>query len=331
VEFDPLGRRAAYWLFPEHPGADMFGGSPASVRIRAENILHVFHQARPGQVRGYSWFSPVLLKMKDYDEYDDAQLMKQKIAACLAVLTSDVDGTAPPLGTSDGGQPAIDSLEPGMILNVPPGRSVSVVDPPRVNEFRDYSQVTLRAIATGLGVTYEDLTGDYTGMPFSAARMSRLSHYDDVQEWRWQTLIPQMCNPVWAWAMQVMQIMSIAGDPAPRAEWTAPPMPMIDPSQEGLAYQRNIRTGIITLSESIRERGYDPEQVFAEMAADNKKLDDLGLVLDSDPRKTSQAGLTQARPSGTINPDPSEFDDAEAEAAPPPPEQKKPANGGAEA
>lgn len=329
IEFDPLGRRAAYWLFPEHPGAQIFGvgGTPASVRIPAESILHVFHQTRPGQVRGWSWYAPVILKMKNYDQYDDAQLMKQLISACLAVLTSDVDGTAPALGIADSTtNPAIDSLEPGMILNVPPGRSVTVVDPPRVNEFRDYSQVTLRAIATGLGVTYEDLTGDYAGMPFSAARMSRLSHYDDVQDWRWHTLIPQLCNPVWAWAMETAQIMGITKDPAPMAEWTAPPMPMIDPAQEGLAYQRNIRTGITTLSESIRERGYDPDQVFAEMAADNKKLDELGLVVDSDPRKTSQAGLTQARPEGTINPDPSEFDDA---TDPPPAPPAAPAAGSA--
>jgi hypothetical protein len=27
------------------------------------------------------------------------------------------------------------------------------------------------------------------------------------------------------------------------------------------------------------------------MAADNKKLDALGIILDSDPRKTTQAGL----------------------------------------
>ena len=44
-------------------------------------------------------------------------------------------------------------LEPGMILNVPPGRAVSVVNPPTVSEHKDYAQTVLRAIATGLGST----------------------------------------------------------------------------------------------------------------------------------------------------------------------------------
>jgi capsid protein len=33
--------------------------------------------------------------------------------------------------------------------------------------------------------------------------------------------------------------------------------------------------------------------LFAEMAADNAKLDALGLVLDSDPRYLTQAGQLQ--------------------------------------
>jgi len=292
VEFDVLGRRVAYWLFSEHPGAQILGSGAIfgnSRRVPAEGVLHIYKQSRPGQVRGPSWFAPVLLRFKDFDEYEDATLMKQKIAACLAVLTSDVDGTAPPLGTSDDTQqPPIDSLEPGMVLNLPPGRSISVVEPPAVREYADYTRTSLRAIATGLGVAYEDLTGDYTGMPFSAARMSRLRHWARVDDWRWRTLIPQFCNPVWAWAMQAAEIMGVRNPPG--AEWTPPPAPFIDPAAEGLAITRNVRAGIQTLSDALRERGYDPAVVLREMAADNKLLDELGLVLDSDPRKTTQAG-----------------------------------------
>jgi lambda family phage portal protein len=288
VEFDVLGKRAAYWLFKEHPGAVMLAGSIASYRVPAEGVLHVYKHSRPGQVRGPSWFAPVLLRFKDFDEYEDATLMTAKIGACLSVLTSDVDGTAPPLGAVDPLEPLTDMLEPGTILNLPPGRSVTVVDPPTVRGYADFTRTSLEAIATGLGVTYEDLTGNYNQMPFSAARMSRLRHWARVEDWRWRTLIPQFCDPVWAWAMEAASVMGL--ESAPAAEWTAPPAPMIDPANEGLAYQRNIRTGIMTLSEALRERGYDPAAVLDEMAADNEKLDKLELILDSDARNTTQAG-----------------------------------------
>ena len=158
IELDPLGKRAAYWLFPEHPGSERLT-TITSQRVPAESVLHVYRQDRASQVRGASWFAPVLLKFKDFDDFDDATLMKQKIAACLSVITTDVDGTAQPLGTVETDTPTIDSLEPGGILNLAPGRSVSVVQPPTPRTYPDYVRTTLMAIATGLGVSYEDLTG----------------------------------------------------------------------------------------------------------------------------------------------------------------------------
>jgi lambda family phage portal protein len=291
VEFDPIGRKVAYWLFPEHPGNSAFPAA-ASQRIPAEGLLHVFRQTRPGQARAGSWFAPVILRMKDFDEYEDATLMKQKIAACLAVITSDVDGSAASLGTADDtSAPGVDLIEPGSILNVPPGRTVEVVQPPSVREYKDYSETSLRAQAAGLGVTYEDMTGDYTELPFSAARMSRLRIWDCVEDTRWRMLVPQFCDPVWKWAMQASEIMGTGS--APAARWTAPPMAMIEPDKEGLAIQRNVRSGIQTLSDAIRERGYDPDEFLAELAADFKKLDALGLILDIDPRKMTQTGQLQ--------------------------------------
>lgn len=294
IEFDPLGKRAAYWMFREHPGSGIHSSS--SSRIPADSIRHVFRSNRPGQHRGLTWYAPTLLRFKDLDDFEDATLMKQKIAACLAVITSDIDGTAPQLGTEETTD-NIDSLEPGAILNVAAGRSIEVVQPPRVDEYADYTRALLRSNATGLGVTYEDMTGDYQDLPFSAARMSRLRHWARVDNWRWNLLIPQFCDPVWYWAMELAAIgqNGVKGfEVIPAPIWTPPPPAMVDPDKEGLAYQRNIRSGLMTWSEAVRERGYDPDTVLAEMAKDNEKFDKLGIVLDSDPRKMTQAGMIQA-------------------------------------
>jgi capsid protein len=129
-----------------------------------------------------------------------------------------------------------------------------------------------------------------------------LRHWARVEDWRWRMLIPQFCDPVWAWAMQTAAIMGAGAAPAVR--WTAPPLPMIDPSNEGLAYQRNIRTGIMTLSEAIRERGFEPEEFLAEYAEDNARLDKLGIVLDSDARATTQAGNPRQQQAAQATPEP---------------------------
>lgn len=294
VEFDAIGRRVAYWLFPEHPGSAM-AGSITSVQVPAESVLHIFRSTRTGQVRGPSWFAPVLLLLKDLDEFADATLMKQKIAACLAVMTTDVDGSAAPLGAveSTAANPQVDMLEPGAVLNLTPGRSVEIVRPPQAGDYEPYVRNLLRGAATGLGVRYSAMTGDFSDMPFSASRAERLDHENRVTDWRWRMLIPQFCDPAWQWAMQIAVVMNQIST-VPQAKWTPPAFQMLDPANEGLAAQRNIRTGITSLPEEIRARGYDPVELLQEIKESNALLDSLGIVLDSDARRMTQAGQLQA-------------------------------------
>jgi capsid protein len=183
-----------------------------------------------------------------------------------------------------------------------------------VREYANFTETTLRGQAAGLGVTYEDMAGDYTELPFSAARMSRLRIWARVDDTRWRMLVPQFCDPVWKWAMLAGTIAGLG--PAPAIRWSAPPMPMIEPDKEGLAYQRNVRGSIMSLSEAIRERGYDPEELLDEIAADNKRLDELGIVSDSDARVMTQAGQLQgkaAAPATERPRPPAVEDDEEAE------------------
>jgi lambda family phage portal protein len=291
IEVDSIGRRVAYWLHREHPGANIVGAgaiSGASVPVPASEILHVYRPGRRGAVRGYPWFAPVMLRMRDYDDYVDAALMKQKIAACLAVLTTDTDGTSTPLGVVDAASPAIDMLQPGMIENLAAGRDVKVVEPPSVSEHDAYSRTVLREIARGLGMTYEDFCGDYADLPFSAARMSNRRYWLRVEALRWKMLIPQFCGPVWGWAMEAAGVM---GMPAPVAtDWTAPPAPSVDPEKEGTAAVRLIRSSLSSWSEEIRKLGHKPETLLRQLARDHALLDALKIISDADPRNTTQQG-----------------------------------------
>lgn len=304
IEYNAIGRIVRYWLFNQHPGSGR-PGILESRPVNAEEIIHVFLPGRAGAARAITWFANVILRMKDFDEYEDAALMKQKIAACLAVLTTDNEGTGPALGEvtpGAGGRLDVDMIEPGTIGHIPAGRQINVVEPPSVNEHDAYAKTVLRAIATGLGLAYEDLTGDYTGMPFSAARMSRLRHWARVHGWRWGMFIPQFLEVAWTWAMQAAIVGTMKDESPitaiPPVEWTAPPPPMLDPAVEGLAYTRLLRIGGITWPEMIRELGYDPVKQLAEIKAWKQLIDAAGLVFDSDPAHTTQGGQLQGAAAG---------------------------------
>jgi capsid protein len=187
-----------------------------------------------------------------------------------------------------------------MVAYHPPGKQVTVANPPGLTSDALATR-TLRKFAAGLGVTYEDVTGDYSNVNFSSARMGRIAHWANVEYWRESIVIPLLCQGVWNWAMSAAVI---AGEipAAPGAQWTSPGMPMIEPDKEGLALQRMVRTGAKTFSEMVREQGYDPDDHWAEYAADVKKLDALGLVLDSDARKTTSTGQEQASETAQNSP-----------------------------
>ncbi len=55
-----------------------------------------------------------------------------------------------------------------------------------------------------------------------------------------------------------------------------------------------IRSGLMSRSEAISAYGYDAEDVDREIATDNARADELGLVFDSDPRHE----LTSATAAG---------------------------------
>lgn len=296
IEFDDTNRIVAYWIYDQHPG-DQF--IPSSTRVLSENILHIYKKDRPGQVRGVSWFAPVIVKIHDFDDYEDALLMRQKIAACFAVFITNVDGGDDPLGTDDSTED-IEALEPGMVKKLGVGEDISFASPPAIPDNQTFSQTTLRAIAAGFGITYEDMSGDYSQSNFSSSRMGRIAHWANVREWQHHMLIPQLCDPVWVWFQNTAIIAGLLTESV-SPTWTTQPMPMIDPEKEGLALRRNIRSGLVTHNQMILESGRDPNTHWADYKEGLNKLDELEIILDSDARKVSDAGLAQNPGDGATN------------------------------
>jgi len=321
IELDGRGRRVAYWIYDKHPGALLWTGANESKRVDASRVIHCYEVNRPGQMRGVPWLASSIARLHDFDDYEDASLMQQKIAACFGAFVSEADdGTRTELGPD--GLPVakedpVESLEPGMVSYLNPGETVSFAQPPAIPGQDMFSRNNLRRIAAGMGVTYEDLTGDYSQVNFSSARMARLAHWANVHSWRWNMLIPQMCEGVWKWVMEDLATLS-GWREIPRAEWSPPPMPMLDPDKEGLAYTRLVRSGMQSLSGALRELGEDPETHFAQIAADNERLDRLKIVLDSDPRRTTTGGQAQQVASAPAKEPPPK----EEEPEPPEPEEE---------
>ena len=313
IEFDKNGKRVAYWMWPQHPGDHLlYIPRLQSVRIPANQILHIYHKDRPGQIRGVTSFASVLLRMKDLDDYDDAELWRKKIESCFAAFVVQNSGSEGPTlgaiastGASDPTNPQpqrVETFRPGMIEYLKPGEDVRFGNPTSDANYPSYQRVQLHAIAAGLGITYEQLTGDLSQVNYSSLRAGLLEFRRMIETLRWQMFIPMFCTPVWRSFIDRAYIAGLISKPDYSVNWTAPRFEMIDPLKDAQADTLMIRNGTLTLREAIANRGYDPDKQIEEIARTNKLLDALQIILDGDPRYTAKSGVAQIfNPDGGAN------------------------------
>jgi len=285
VEFYKNGKRKGYWIYDRHPGdADLKGTT--STFYAAKDVLHIYLKDRPGQDFGVPFSTTSLITLKDFKDYQDAELLKQKIASAYVLFVTKNDPNQEHLEESSEGE-ITERVEPGTIQHLSPGESVTFAQPPTTSGYDPHTKRKLQEIAAGFGVTYEALSGDLTNVNFSSGRLGWLEFQRQITDWQYNLIIPLFCDAVAEWVFEASEIAGLIKQ-VPKREWTAPRREMIDPVKELNGMKLAVRNGFTSHSEALRELGYDPDNLFAEIAKDFERLKKLGLVLDSDPRNDVQ-------------------------------------------
>jgi lambda family phage portal protein len=293
IEFSPLGQRVAYWIYPYHPENDL-GWRHTSIRVPANEIIHIFKCDRAGQSRGITWLAPVMMEFRNIDNYQAAELKRREVSACYAAFIRYIDELPEAVkGTlKNGAEKIIDKIYPGMVAHLQPGQDVTFSNPQSDSNYDPFISSVLRKIAVGAGITYEILAGNLSKVNFSSGRMGFLEFQRNIDIWRWHMMIPMFNTKVSQWFLETA---AIAGYNTKKAEvtYTAAHREMIDPPKEIAAMRDAIRSGLKSYPEALRELGYNPFEVINEIAEFNKIIDKLEITLDCDPRKVTQQGQFQ--------------------------------------
>lgn len=301
IEYNAAGDRTHFWIFPQHPGGSIktLKASLVSERIPADDVAHIFMRKRPGQTRGYSWLAPVMIRMRNFDELEDAVLEAAKVAACFAAVVTNDDQGLGGIAPAEKYQP-LDRLEPGIIEHIPTGSSITFGTPPTFSGYDSYSKQALRAYSVGLGLPYEVITGDLNGVSFTSGRMGWLEFGRNIDMWRWHMLVPQLCARVWSWFNEAANLSAKGWDEFIPAGWVAPRRDLIDPTKELDALEKEMRIGALSYSGMLKERGINDTQAHVDQITDdNAIIDAAKLIFDSDPRNVAKAGAGVAPAAAT--------------------------------
>jgi lambda family phage portal protein len=296
IELDFLGRRAAYWFYPIHPG-DMpieQTGTMDPVRVPASEVLHIFKCTRPGQMRGVPLITPALIRLYFLDQYDDAELERKRIAAMFAgFVTSPAPEDVVPIDgldeTSDQDGIGLSGLEPGTLQTLLPGEDIKFSEPADVGgTYEAYQYRQQLAVFGALGIPYSLCTSDLRRANYSSLRGSIVEYRRKLEQFQHNIFVYQMCMPIyrrWLDTAILSEALPLASSDYllrqteyQRCKWIPQRNDWVDPLKDRQAEKLAVDAGFKSRSDVIEAEGNDPVENDERIAADAEREEKLDLV-----------------------------------------------------
>ncbi len=310
VEIDYFGAPIAYHIRKAHP-FDYYAGAKTYEWERVETlspwgrqqIIHTFDKERAGQTRGISLLTPIVERLKMLDKYDKTELQAAVVNAIFAAyiespfdhefMQDALDGGG--LGKYQNERSAFHnekklSLQDGVRLPALfPGEQIKAISAARpASQFGAFETACLRNIASGVGLTYEQLSNDFSKTNYSSMRGGLLEVWRGLYRRR-KRIGGQFATPVFSLWLEEgfgrgdFSIPKGAPDfwaakPAwCRCNWIGDGRGWVDPVKEAQAAQMRMDMGISTLEAECAEQGRDWEETIEQRAREIKKFKELGL------------------------------------------------------
>lgn len=279
VEIDSSGKPVAYHLKTEI-------NSFASKRFESKNIIHFYDSERATQYRGISDYAQTINNIKDFQAYNDSEIIKNRILASFAtfIKTSNVGGNLfgdKQTGQKQGSGDPIKEITAGMIKYLRPGEEVQSIQSNQLgNSYNDFIKNTIRIIAAGRDISYELAIRDYSQVNFSSARASLIQdnkRFDDEQ----MLLVEDALNPMFEMFMDSVVLSGALKLPNDywtnkhkyiKHVWIMPTREWVDPLKDIKAIEYEIKLGLNSRTRAAAGKGRNYEDILDEQIQEEKMI-----------------------------------------------------------
>jgi lambda family phage portal protein len=309
IEVDQYLRPQAYHFYANHPG-DVYAGNVRSnakrIRVPADEVIHLFLPERPGQTRGVTWFASALMRLHMLQGYEEAEVVRARASSALMGFIQSPEGEL--VGDEVYDNERVSEFSPGVFKYLAPGESVTVPDLNAPDgQLEPFTRSMLRAVAAGIGVSFESISKNFSESNYSSSRLSLLEERDTyrvLQRYMIENFHQLVFNN-WLEMAVLSGALNLPGyesnpDRYRASKWVPRSWEWVDPQREVDAYKTAVRCGFKTLAQVITEQGGDLDAVLMQRQSELAKLDEMDIVLDTDPSEVTEGGASQAvRPMGS--------------------------------
>jgi len=257
IRVNELGEPIEYHILKQHPYGIDSAINREWIKVPAYgkksgrlNVIHLFKKVRPGQRRGVPILAPVLEKLKQLDDYTNAELTSALISGLFTVfLKTDIE--PPEEDDTDDIQ-----LTAGGITKLYAGEDIALANPNRPNTAYDpFTTAILRQIAIGLDLPFEVMIkhfqSSYTSARASFLEAWRIYKYDRA------LIAKNFCQPFYEAVIEEaillgrLEAPGFLEDPFIRAAylgttWSGPSSGQINEKVETEAAEKRVENGFST-------------------------------------------------------------------------------------
>lgn len=239
--------------------------------VKAEYIINYFQVERPTQYRGISEYKQAILDLKNFSAFQTASIQGARARANIAYVMEN-DGKPDPLGGNL--KDKIHEVNGVSVLYVNKGEKLSKLDPDSVaTDYIQFSENTIRLIATARKVSYELAFRDYSKVNFASSRASLLQDFKRFDQEQTH-LMDYVLNDIFKTWLQTEiyrgEIKAHGYDKTPskfeKPKWIMPKRDLVDPLKEITAIEKKIAMGITCETDVANQNGEDYEEILKKKA-----------------------------------------------------------------
>lgn len=289
VEVDETRKPIAYWFRKQNARNEALIGYinyGDYERITADQIIHLFIEELPGQLRGVTQFAPAGIRMKMLYGFEESALMRSRFSARVPGVISKqpnsmtLSGPGIDATEKDAEGDWVVDLEEGEFLKVKDGYDLKAMDSDYPHPLhKEATKLGLRGIAAGNDVGYSSISGDYESVTWHSGKLEKMDErdgYSDIQQW----FIEDFLNVVAYDFLEMGMLSGAINLPITKIEKFYVPVFLgrgwdyTNPKEEIQADIEGLAAGIKTMEEVLSRRGIDMDEHFDQLAREAEKREE---------------------------------------------------------